>query len=84
MNMYPVDMMVLEAITRLVSHEPQTRISYEQIEAALQITLSVRSIQRSVARLENDAHLRRVGGMNRHGYRYELSTLVELAISVRR
>lgn len=82
MNMFPVDMMVLEAITRLVSHEPKTRISYEQIESSLQIPLSIRSIQRSVARLEHDAHLRRVGGMSKHGYIYELSTSIRMEVSI--
>lgn len=83
MNAYPMDMMILEAITRLVSNDPKKRFSYEQIETSVKIPVCTRTVKRSIARLERDGHLRRIGGMTRNGYFYELSTTVRMDVAVR-
>lgn len=82
MNLFPTDILVLAVVTQLVTASPQTHVSYEDISEHLAIPLHMETIARSINRLETNAHLRRVGGLTRKGYLYELSTTVRLAIAI--
>jgi hypothetical protein len=82
MDLFPTDILVLAVITQLVSHAPQSPISYMDIARNLAIPTSRLTVVKSVCRLEAKSHLRRVGGLTHKGYRYELSTTVKLAIAV--
>jgi hypothetical protein len=82
MGLFATDILVLAAITQLVRAEEHERISYADIAQKLALELDRLTIVKSIARLESNNHLRRVGGLTRKGYKYELSTTVSLAISV--
>lgn len=83
MNLFPTDVLVLAVITHLLSKSPNEPISYDAIAQGLTISsLSLSTIPRSIQRLEKEGHLKRVGGLTRKGYRYELSSPIQLAITL--
>lgn len=81
MNLFPSDVLVLAVLTQLVEADPHTYVHYEHISKQLMIPLGGETIARCVRRLEAGGHLRRVGGLTRKGYKYELSTAIHLAVT---
>jgi DNA-binding Lrp family transcriptional regulator len=71
-NMAFSDYFIRQAIENILAEKPYEPISYTMIAARLENSVSKTTVKRSVKRLMDARKLKRYGGGNKVGYRYEL------------
>lgn len=66
------DHFVYKALEQMLADDPNARITYGQLQSNLEYPWSTKTVQRCVERLEVTGNIRRLGGGQGYGYRYEL------------